>query len=281
MKRIADLSSRFQSEVELARAVAGWAEAEGWEVFKEVHTGEGDADLVLCQGRVLWIVETKLALSDKLLEQAARRLGYAHYVSVAVPQLKGDLSAPRQEFLERWGLGLVEVTHPDRRRILVERLAGGAARFREGPERDVNWAMVASETIRARVLRPAAWDPRGYSDRDSPRLIRAERMARLRASLRPEHKLLIAGAAGGGQLTPWKATLLELKALLAKGPLPLAAIVAGVDHHYRSPRAARAGIHRMLAELDCASFIERKQPNGPSSWGLAPKAAMKPKGVET
>lgn len=265
---------RFQSEIELAAAVARWAEGEGWQVYKEVHTPEGDCDLVLCQGRVIWIVETKLRLADGLLEQAVARLGYAHYVSVATPRRSDrELSEPRREYVERYGIGLLETKHPESCRISVERHANGAATFRVGP--DVNWSMVVHETLRPRLMRPRLWDPvyRYPNDRQpSPRRIRAERIAELRASLREEHKTLVAGAPGGGQLTPWKATLIDLKRLLAaKGPLPLVAIVASLDHHYRSPASARAGIRRMLAEIDAASFVLTKD-----GWGLAPSADVPP-----
>lgn len=271
-------TKKFASEVELADAVARWAEAHGWEVWKEVSTRDGDIDLLLTQGRTMWIVETKLRLSHEVLEQAYRRLSYAHYVSVAVPSLPSgkDASMVNQHFMESFGIGLIEVGHPDNHRWTrrVTQLANEGRLTTMIPAAEPDWAHVCREEIRPKVWRPndlSVWIPwERNAAKLSFRRIRAKRMAELRAFLRPEHKTLVAGAKNGSQLTPWKITFIEVQRFLReRGPSTIKEIVAGckaVTDYYRTDRLAKAGLARMI-EIKAKEFV-KTEVDGETKWSV-------------
>lgn len=98
------------TETDLNAVIAQWMREQGWEVFQEVQVFSGGpvADLVGRKDGLLWIVEGKRRLNLTLLSQAARWLGWAHYVSVALPndQTCGSFElAFAQQVCEERGIG--------------------------------------------------------------------------------------------------------------------------------------------------------------------------------
>lgn len=71
-------------EVDLAKHVIAWLEADGAEVWQEVQAGER-ADIVALRGPLLSVVEVKCQTSFYLLAQGVRWLGKAHHVWIATP----------------------------------------------------------------------------------------------------------------------------------------------------------------------------------------------------
>lgn len=106
--------NRISSEQELARQVVAWLQAQHWEVYQEVSTGllGARADIVALQGKVSWIIETKMSLSLGLLAQVSDWLGWANFVSVAVPssQNRSRGRAYAVRLLRRQGIGIIEVS---------------------------------------------------------------------------------------------------------------------------------------------------------------------------
>ena len=77
-------------EAELAAHVEQYLVDEKWQVYKEVQPfSQGKrADIVAVRGRLVWIIECKARSSFEVIEQALKWKSFAHYVSVAVPQVK-------------------------------------------------------------------------------------------------------------------------------------------------------------------------------------------------
>ena len=73
------------SESELAKPVVEWLKDLKWDVYQEVQTGRGRADIVATQGKIIWALECKTSCSMALLEQAYDWRQQAHYVSVVIP----------------------------------------------------------------------------------------------------------------------------------------------------------------------------------------------------
>lgn len=75
------------TEVELARHVIAWLEADGAEVWQEVMAGDR-ADIVARKGPLVSVVETKCQTSFYLIAQGVRWLKKAHHVWIATPMRK-------------------------------------------------------------------------------------------------------------------------------------------------------------------------------------------------
>lgn len=78
-------------ETDIGAPIVAYLEQQGWDVYQEVKAAYGDpiADVVGVmehgRARVVWVVECKTTLGLAVLDQALGWLGFAHYVSVAVP----------------------------------------------------------------------------------------------------------------------------------------------------------------------------------------------------
>lgn len=81
----------FKTESDLAKAVILWLEDYQWEVYQEVQVFGYTADIVAVQNKLVWVIETKLTSTLKVIEQANNWKGLAHYVSVAVPRKRDQL----------------------------------------------------------------------------------------------------------------------------------------------------------------------------------------------
>lgn len=96
----------FESEVDLAAAVKAWLIDQDWDVYPEVQLYRYGtvADLVAKRGRIVWIVETKLRLNTKVVEQVYRQMWNANYISCAV---SASSSFILERILREWGIGLI------------------------------------------------------------------------------------------------------------------------------------------------------------------------------
>lgn len=105
----------MKSEVQLARAVIAWLRERGWEIYQEVEIRDYDiADIIATQGKLVWIIEAKLALNLTLLAQAHRWTRCAHYVSIAVPaprraRANRDASRFARKVASDYGMGCFDV----------------------------------------------------------------------------------------------------------------------------------------------------------------------------
>lgn len=94
------------TEQDLARAVVTELQRQGYETYEEVSTGYSGsrADIVAVRGPILMVVETKLSLSLKLLDQLTEWLGEANYIVGAVEAGRFGIAA--QRYLQEHGIGL-------------------------------------------------------------------------------------------------------------------------------------------------------------------------------
>lgn len=112
------MKAHINSESDIAKKVIQWLGDSGWDVYQEVqiHFGGNIADIIATQdlfpsgARISWAVETKMALSEKVVVQAMSWQPMANYVSVAVPRGKrrrvGGLA---ERYLHWLGIGLIVV----------------------------------------------------------------------------------------------------------------------------------------------------------------------------
>lgn len=106
-------------ESELAEPVRRHLEAEGYTVWVDPD-GSDFLDVVARRGRVLGLVELKVADWRKVLAQAIRRRGWADWVAVALPRERlaakvvGAPQAVRAERIGVWAVvdGTVRVLRP-------------------------------------------------------------------------------------------------------------------------------------------------------------------------
>lgn len=96
------------TEKDLAAIVVSDLKEQGWEIYQEVETGWGRADIVAKNGNILWIIECKMSFSLAVIEQAWNhiRSHRSHFVSVAVPKVKGYFA---EEICKRFGIGILSV----------------------------------------------------------------------------------------------------------------------------------------------------------------------------
>lgn len=97
-------------ETDLARKVIDWLIDQKWDVYQEVQVFQGGsiADIVARQGRVIWIIETKMTLSLSVIGQAHEWLPWANYVSVAVPAGRRRIGFAAY-VLNTYGIGVLKV----------------------------------------------------------------------------------------------------------------------------------------------------------------------------
>lgn len=81
--------TKDKTEQELAEKLVAWLEGRGWEVWQEVPTLGGFADIVAVQKGIVWMIEVKKSLTLSLLEQIKARNG-AHRFSIAVKAPQRD-----------------------------------------------------------------------------------------------------------------------------------------------------------------------------------------------
>ena len=97
------------SEVELGELLIPWLEHEGWTVYQEVQFRYGGtrADLAcLNDKQELWIIELKVTLGLKVIEQAER--WDVHYRSVGVPSSRRRTQFP-ESVCKVFEVGILEI----------------------------------------------------------------------------------------------------------------------------------------------------------------------------
>ena len=77
--------------------------AEGWDIYQEVETGAGRADIVAVRGAVRWAIEVKTSMSLAVMDQARANVAYFHYSSLAVPAPQGGCGSRSWRFAEECG----------------------------------------------------------------------------------------------------------------------------------------------------------------------------------
>lgn len=219
-------------ETELAKSVITWLEGNGWDVYQEVQPLRCDrvADIVAVSGPTLWIIECKTTLGLSVMAQALLWIGWAHYVSVAVPDARHSRGRSYAYGCLEQDTGLIEV-------------------YKE----PVYTPEIKGPRGRQRFLRE---DWSGVAERVAPKLHRkhpsaaAARIARLRAELSPQHKTYAeAGNAGGRRWTPFRQTCERMRAAVANNPgMGTKELIANLRHHYMSAASARGTLSRLAQE---------------------------------
>lgn len=98
-------------EIDLAKKVIIYLENLNYDIYQEVQIGQGRrADIVAIQDNISWIIETKLSLSMKLLEQALIQRYHAHYISIAIPDKK--INRVAEIFMHDYGIGGLKLINP-------------------------------------------------------------------------------------------------------------------------------------------------------------------------
>jgi hypothetical protein len=97
-------------ETELAEPVVRWLLSQNWNVYQEVQFSRmgGVADIVAERHGILWIVETKTAMSIEVLNQASAWA--VHFRSVAVPKATRDSKRDYRVARDYYGVGVIEVS---------------------------------------------------------------------------------------------------------------------------------------------------------------------------
>lgn len=107
IKRVS-LATPVKSEAEFGQYVVTSLNRRGWpDVYQEVknlRTGHR-ADIIAVKEDVRWVIELKLSLSLRLIEQAVSWKKYAHFVSIAVPKWKRNNVT--LDICKHFGVGLL------------------------------------------------------------------------------------------------------------------------------------------------------------------------------
>jgi len=101
-------------EVDIAALIISWLEEQEWETYKEVQISSYGrrADIVGVKGKLIWVVETKTTLTFEVIAQALGWKGYAHFISIGIPELTTKRSNGRmlaERFIGDCGLGILTV----------------------------------------------------------------------------------------------------------------------------------------------------------------------------
>lgn len=160
-------------ETELAEPVITWLQEQNWNVYQEVQFSRlgGVADICAERHGILWIIETKTALSIDVLNQAS--VWPVHFRSIAVPKAKSCSKRDYRVARDYYGVGVIEVSHND----IYE------------------------------ILKP-------------PIFLRHHKTAkRLLLQITDLHRTYCkAGTKGGGHLTPYKLTMMEIRKTVKDHP---------------------------------------------------------------
>lgn len=201
-------------ETDLGKTIVSWLQSEGWDVYQEVQAHGGRvADVVAVRSGILIVVEIKTSLTFELLDQVSGWKAYAHHVYAAVPRAKGDGRRMAYRVFGDHGIGVIEV------------------------DRGAFTSIENGISFRSLVRIVAA-----------PTLNRKAYVARIRDSLRPEHKTFaLAGSARGGHFTEFKATCERLCGYVVAHPgTTFKEAITEVKHHYATDASARAHLAKLI-----------------------------------
>lgn len=198
------------SEQELAAAVIEWLKDRGWDVYQEVESAWGVADIVARMGAITWVIECKKSFTFHVMEQAARYRYHCEMISIAVPQVSRKSRDDRtyaKYLCSKENMGVIEVQLEP-------------------------WLSI-KESLRSPLMRPkdnslAHWHVRNF--------------------LREEQKdWRAAGSPNGGQWTEFKATCNRARRHVKIHPgCTIKELVNAIDHHYASEVGARSALAKWI-----------------------------------
>ncbi|ACV63253.1 hypothetical protein Dtox_2444 [Desulfofarcimen acetoxidans DSM 771] len=93
-------------ESDMFLPIKQYLEEEGYMVYAEVPCYGKTADIVAVKGKLVTVIETKLTMNIKLLEQVFEWRHKAHYIYAAVPQ-KTRISLLVRKLLIDYGIGII------------------------------------------------------------------------------------------------------------------------------------------------------------------------------
>lgn len=211
-------------ESDIGQILVEYLRGEGWDCYPEVDLRVGRADIVAVRDkRFVWVIECKQGMSLALLDQAHRWVGYAHYISVALPRYKRMAESARI-FMRDHGIGMLAVEEYHNR-------------HGERPP--------VTEEIGARFYR----DKWGHIGRY------------VLNSLHEDMKRFMpGGTAQSGYSTPWRRTMDAARLFIKNTPgCSVKELVTGINHHYQSTNAARNSLVHWL-EQDSTVRVSRDGP---------------------
>lgn len=209
----------IMTESDLASQVIAYLQDLGWKCYQEVQWpgSYGDryprADIAAVQGKLLWLVETKMGLGLPVIAQADYWSAHCHFCSIAVPS---------RHKARRRGV--------DRNGHLAERILKNLG---------VGWLSVESEKSASDVREVVP-----------PRLNRRPaRAEEIRDSLHEGLNEYRAGNPDGQRWTAWGETCRNLQRFVDQNPgVPLHEAIDSIDHHYRKNTTARSCMRKWLKE---------------------------------
>jgi hypothetical protein len=111
-------------ETDIAKKLIDSFAGTGYEIFQEVTTPNGSADIVLRYG-FTWAIEVKLGMSLTVLAQARYNLRYFNYSSICIPgkAINGKTFNFGREICKEWGIGIFIVpAHNEVRELLTAKI---------------------------------------------------------------------------------------------------------------------------------------------------------------
>lgn len=222
------------SEAEIGAAAQQYLAARGWDTYPEVAVRGVRADLVGRRGPVLWVVECKTSPSLKLLEQAFRWVGHAHYISVVTDR-------PCSAFLKR----------------LLREKGVGSHRVTQGYDRAQH--RVVAEISDLEWL----WG--------KPCLFRRPDCTDLIKALHPDQKNYRPGTQAGFS-SPWRRTMEASVDLIRRAPgVSTRTIVEKIDHHYHTDKSA---VRNIISWLHADERVVARKENRQIVWYPATAEAV-------
>ncbi len=220
------------TEKDLASKVVEWLQDQHWDVYQEVQFsswGGRIADIIAVRGKIVWIIECKVSMSLKVLEQAS--LWQVPMRSIAI---LSSIDSMDRHFAYRvakdyLGLGIISVKY------LIQ--TGTFDRW------------VIDEEVGPKILREHYPFSQKY----------------ILPKLREEHKTFLqAGSKGGGFYTPYKSTMINIRSFINDHPgCTTKEIMDAVGKgHYCSEVSARSGIPHALRDFEhdwCRIDFDGKQ----------------------
>jgi hypothetical protein len=203
--------SQFESEAELARIVIKYLESNNWEVFKEVKP------------KNLNTIADIVAIKDKKIWIIETKLIYGTKVL---------------EQAYKWTkyAHYVSVAVP-----LNKQYSFVLEHFRKSF--GIGKLFVHhNESIKEKGF---------ISEKEPPQFNNTLLETEIWSSLHSRQKDSIAGAKGGGYITPYKLTIEKVKKFLEYNPKSnVYKIVNAIDHHYSNNSVAMNNLHKMLSEVE-------------------------------
>lgn len=206
----------FESESELAKPIIAWFCEQGFDVYQEVElrTGGKRADIVAVYGKKIVVIETKLTLGLRVIEQAWQWTRDAHLVYCGMPYGAGGRDNWfAMKVAANYGLGVLQVSvHDD-------------YFHRATPTDDPIKVYEVSEKQAAMFQHQELYDVKKFLD-----------------SLSEGHKTFAeAGNNAGRRWTPFQQTCMNLVEYVKDHPgATIKETIDAVKHHYASTATARA-----------------------------------------